>query len=214
VQVLRQENRGVAAARNAGMAAATTRFLFCLDADDRLASGAIDALSAPFAERPGLGFTYGWMRFFEEWDWTWELPEYDAYRLLYRHQIGLGGLMRRELFEATDGFDPAFGEFEDWELWVNALHHGFRGERVPAVTVEYRKHGTSKHREDRRRYRTMFRQLREKHASLYARSGELARETGASPVDRIVYPIFWGRRPLPASVEGRLQSIAWRDRER
>lgn len=212
VEVIRQENQGVAAARNAGLAAAKTPFLFCLDADDRLALGGINALVAPFEREPSLAFTYGWMRFFDQWDWTWQLPEYDPYRLLYRHQIGLGGLMRRELFEATGGFDQDFGEFEDWELWVNALEHGLRGERVPAVTVEYRKHGTSKHRDDRRRYRAMYRQLRRKHASLYARAGELARETGAGPLDRVAYPLFWGLRPLPASVEGWLQSRAWRAR--
>ena len=207
VEVLKQENAGVAAARNAGMRAAGTPYLLCLDADDRLAPGAIDALRAAVPER---GFAYGWMQFFGDWSGLWELPPYDPYKLLYRHRIGLSALIPRELFEATGGFDPAFGEFEDWELWVHALERGFRGVLVPRVVLEYRRHGGAKQFSDRRRYRAMYRALRAKHAGLYARAPELARETGASPLTRLAYPAFWGRRPLPARVEKALQRVAFR----
>ena len=210
VEVIRQDNAGVGRARNAGLARSTTPYALTLDADDRLAPGALQAMRTALDRDPNLGFAYGWMQFFEDWDWTWETPPYDPYKLLYRHQIGSTALMRRELFEATGGFDPEFGEFEDWELWVHALARGFRGERVPVVTCEYRKHGPSKHRSDRRAYRAMYKQLRAKHADLYARAGQLARETGASVVDRAIYPYFWGLRPLPARIEGALQNLAWR----
>src|SRR3954453_1473228 len=38
VEVVRQDNAGVCAARNAGLRRATTKYLLALDADDRLAS--------------------------------------------------------------------------------------------------------------------------------------------------------------------------------
>jgi glycosyltransferase involved in cell wall biosynthesis len=209
VQVLRQKNAGVAAARNAGLAAATTPYLLCLDADDRLAPEAVAVLKGPLAQNSELGFTYGWMRFFGDWNWTWRLPPYDPYKLLHRHQIGLSALMRREVYEETGGFDPFFEELEDWELWINALEHDFRGECVPVVTLEYRKHGRNKQHTDRRYYRSMYRRARRKHAALYARAGELARESGAGLLTRGAYRWFWGTRPLPAAIEGRLQSVAW-----
>ena len=62
-------------------------------------------------------------------------PDYDPYRLLYRHTIGLSALVRREVIADTGGFDPSFETYEDWELWVNALAHGWRGRRVEAVTL-------------------------------------------------------------------------------
>ena len=111
-----------------------------LDADDRLAPGALDAMRAPLDRDPRLGFAYGWMRFFGAWDGTLRFPPYDPYRLLHRHTIGLSALARRELFEDTGGFDPAFEQYEDWELWLNALEHGWRGHRVDAVTLDYRRH--------------------------------------------------------------------------
>jgi glycosyltransferase involved in cell wall biosynthesis len=209
VDVIRQRNAGVAAARNVGLAAATTPYLLCLDADDRLASGAVEVLQRTLNDHIRLGFSYGWMRFFGDWNWTWRLPPYDPYKLLHRHQIGLSALMRREVFEATGGFDPSFEEFEDWELWLNALVHGFRGERVPAVTLEYRKHGLNKQHADRQHYRAMYRKARRKHAELYAQAGELAQEAGVGWLTRGVYRWFWGARPLPATLEKRLQARAW-----
>jgi glycosyltransferase involved in cell wall biosynthesis len=209
VELLRQDNAGAAAARNAGLEASTTPYVLCLDADDRLTATAIATLRAPLANNPGLGFSYGWMRFFGEWDWTWQLPAYDPYKLLYRHQIGLSALMRREVYEATGGFDASFAEFEDWELWLNALEHDFRGERVPVVTLEYRKHGANKQAVDRTRYRSMYRRVRKKHAALYNRRGQLARETGAGWLTRCVYRGFWGMRPVPAAVEKHFQASAW-----
>lgn len=212
VELLRQQNTGVAFARNNGIRAAATPYVLCLDADDKLMPDVIAAFAAALDRNPALGFAYGWPRFTGAWDWVWKTPEYNPYRLLYRHQIGLSALMRRELFDQTGGFDPAFDHYEDWELWVHALALGWRGRRLPIVAHEYRKHGQSKHADDRRRYRRMFRQLRRKHAALYGRAGELARETGAGLPERLTYRYFWGMRPLPARVEARLQSLAWRRR--
>jgi glycosyltransferase involved in cell wall biosynthesis len=207
VDVVRQENSGVCAARNAGLARVATRYAIVVDADDRLAPGALDALRGPLDADPDLGFTYGSMRFFGAWNGLLTFPEYSPYRLLHRHTIGLSALMRREVIADTGGFDPAFEEFEDWELWLNALAHGWRGRQVEAVTLEYRRHAeTSKLAGDRRRYRRHYAALRRKHASLYDRAGELAGESGAGPLERAVYRWFWGLRPVPARVEGFLHA--------
>jgi glycosyltransferase involved in cell wall biosynthesis len=203
VEVVRQPNRGVCAARNAGLTLVRTPYAIVVDADDRLNAGALAAMRAPLDADPRLGFAYGTMRFVGAWQGELRFPDYDAYRLLYRHTIGLSALMRRELFEDTGGFDPAFEGYEDWELWVNALAHGWQGRRIDAVTLEYRRHaGSSKLAEDRRSYRRHYAALRRKHAGLYARSRELARQGRVGAVQRAVYRWFWGARPVPAGVEG------------
>jgi glycosyltransferase involved in cell wall biosynthesis len=211
VDVVRQRNSGVCAARNAGLARVDTPYAIVVDADDRLAPGALAAMRAPLDADPRLGFAYGTMRFFGAWQGELRFPDYDAFRLLYRHTIGLSALMRREVVEDTGGFDPAFESYEDWELWVNALAHGWRGRRVDAVTLEYRRHpGASKLAEDRRRYRAHYAALRRKHAALYARAAELSREGRVGPLQRAVHRWFWGPRPVPAGVEAFLHRRLFR----
>jgi hypothetical protein len=139
-------------------------------------------------------------------------PPYDPYALLYRHTIGLSALARTEVFGQTGGFDPAFGAYEDWELWLHALACGWHGRQVPQVTLRYRRRAGSKQTTDRGEYRGAFRRLRAKHHALYARRGELARESRLGPLQRAVYRGYWGPRPLPASVETAVYRLIWRPR--
>lgn len=215
VELIRQENAGPAAARNTGLRAARTSFLLVLDADDRLAPDALARLRGPLADEPGLGFSYGVVRFFGAWDGELVFPPYDPYKLLYRHIIGITALMRRELFESVGGFDPGFSAYEDWEFWVHALARGWQGRKVDAVTLMYRRHGgTTVHFEGRPRYRETFRRLRGKHAELYSRDGRarLAQLSDLSAGGRFVYRWWWGARPLPAWLESALQAVLWRPR--
>jgi glycosyltransferase involved in cell wall biosynthesis len=209
VELVRQENAGLSAARNRGLAMADTPFLLVLDADDRLRPGALRAMKAPLLADPALGFAYGITVFFGDWQGDMRMPGYDPYRLLYRHTIGSTALMRREVFEQTGGFDPQFRGYEDWDFWLQALEHGWRGRRVPEVTFEYRRHGPTMLSRARLEYRESYRRLRAKHAGLYARRRELARESELGPVARAVHRWWWGPRPIPARVEHRLHALLW-----
>jgi glycosyltransferase involved in cell wall biosynthesis len=211
VEVVRQANAGLSAARNAGLSRASTPLLIVLDADDRLLPGALQALKAPLlADGAPLGFTYGITRFFGDWGGILDMPPYDPFKLLYRHMIGSTALMRRELFEATGGFDPSFRGFEDWEFWLHALEHGWIGRRVEVETFLYRRHGQTMVSGARRDYRRWYRLLRRKHAPLYARHAELAAQTGASRSQQLIYRWFWGARPIPARVEQAVYALRWR----
>jgi len=214
VDVIRQENRGVSTARNEGLERATTPFLFVLDADDRLPPGALTALRTELDRDPAAGFAYGFTRFFGDWEGILRFPPYDPYRLLYRHIIGLSALMRREVVESTGGFDPSFDQYADWEFWLNALAHGWRGVQVQAVTLDYRRHETAMSVENRRKYRDDFARIRRKHGELYENRAALARESDLGPVGRAAYRGFWGLRPIPAAVERKLHALRWRPSNR
>jgi glycosyltransferase involved in cell wall biosynthesis len=216
VELVRQSNAGVAEARNAGLRRAQTPYALALDADDRLASDALLRLREPLQADPALGFSYGIMRFFGAWEGVLNMPAYDPYRLLYRHNIGSAALIRRELFADVGGYDPAFAGYEDWEFWVHALQRGWRGRRVEEVTLLYRRHGPTRHLGARPHYRATFRQLRRKHRALYGRAGRgrLAAESDLGLLGRLIYRWWWGWRPLPARVELALQTVLWRPREK
>jgi glycosyltransferase involved in cell wall biosynthesis len=214
VELVRQANMGVARARNAGLARLGTPYALVLDADDRLEPDALQRLRDTLAAEPALGFGYGIMRFVGAWQGTLKMPPYDPYRLLYRHTIGSAALMRRELIEDVGGYDPAFAGYEDWEFWLHALERGWRGRRVEAVTLLYRRHSTTRHIRARPRYRATFRQIRRKHRALYRGAGRrgLQAESDLGGLGRLVYRWWWGWRPLPAGVELALQSLLWRPR--
>jgi glycosyltransferase involved in cell wall biosynthesis len=201
VEVLRLPNRGVARARNAGLAAATTPYVLTLDADDRLAPGALSTLRRALEQHPDAGFAYGDQLFFGSWSGEMRFPAYDPLRLLDRHLIGPTALMRIELIRDTGGYDGAFALYEDWELWLAALEHGWQGVHVDAFTHEYRQHGDSKLAIDRRRYRAFRRQAIEKHRTLYARRRALAAGSDLGRPGRLAYRWFWGPRPVPAVIE-------------
>ncbi|HXC23452.1 MAG TPA: glycosyltransferase [Solirubrobacteraceae bacterium] len=216
VELVRQANAGVAAARNTALRRAQTPYVLALDADDRLAERALSALRAPLRADPAIGFSYGLIRFFGAWEGVMKLPPYDPYGLLFRHSIGPSALVRRELFEDVGGYDSLFRGYEDWELWLHALECGWRGQRVDEVTHLYRRHGSTRHHDARANYRAIFRQLRRKYPGLYSRAGRrrLQAQSELGPVGRLVYRWWWGMRPLPARVELALQSALWRPRKR
>jgi glycosyltransferase involved in cell wall biosynthesis len=212
VELVRQANAGPAEARNVGLRLARTPFALVLDADDRLAADALQRLREPLEAEPSLGFSYGIMRFFGAWEGVLRMPPYDPYGLLYRHNVGAVALIRRELFEDVGGYDPAFEGYEDWEFWLHALERGWRGRRVEAVTLHYRRHDQTRSAGARPHYRASFRQLRRKHPELYGRAQRrrLGAESDLGRAARLLYRWWWGWRPLPARVELALQSFLWR----
>jgi len=56
---VRQENRGLAEARNSGFRASKGEYVLFLDADDRLMPTAIESHLSCFAEHPQAGFVVG-----------------------------------------------------------------------------------------------------------------------------------------------------------
>jgi glycosyltransferase involved in cell wall biosynthesis len=202
VALIRQRNAGVAAARNAGFEHSESDLLLMVDADDRLTLDALDTLRPPLEADPDIGYCYGLMRLIGAWSGVLRFPDFDPYILLHRSIAGATlGLVRRACWEDAGGFDPAIDGYEDWDFCLSALERGWRGLQIPQVTHEYRKHEQSGQEEHRRRYRHVYRQLRAKHADLFARRKEFAAQTDVGPLHRFAYRTFWAWRPVPARVE-------------
>jgi glycosyltransferase involved in cell wall biosynthesis len=202
VELIRQRNAGVAAARNAGFEGSDSDLLLMVDADDRLTPDAIDTLRPPLEANPDVGYCYGLMKLIGAWSGVLRFPDFDPYILLHRSIAGAQlGLVRRRCWEDAGGFDSAIDGYEDWDFCLSALEKGWRGLQIPQVTHEYRKHERSGEEEHRRRYRHVYRQLRAKHADLFSRRHEFAAESDLGPLHRLAYRTFWAWRPIPARLE-------------
>jgi glycosyltransferase involved in cell wall biosynthesis len=202
VRLIRQQNAGPAAARNAGFEKSDSELLLMVDADDRLTVDALDVLRPPIESRPDVGYCYGLMKLIGAWSGVLRFPDWDPYILLHRSIAGAQlGLVRRRCWEDAGGFDPEIAGYEDWDFCLSALEKGWRGLQINRVTHEYRKHGRSGEEEHRGRYRRVYRQIRAKHPDLFARRPEFAAETDLGPLHRLVYRTFWAWRPVPARLE-------------
>lgn len=151
VKYIRQENAGVCAARNRGVAESTGDLIAFLDADDIWEPTKLERQIAKFASDPEIGLVHCGMREFDSRTgetialyldggegWVaedialWEKPVI----------VGPGGsiIVRRDVFDEVGGFDERLKNGEDWEFCLRvALKYkvGFVAEPL----VNYRNHG-------------------------------------------------------------------------
>jgi glycosyltransferase involved in cell wall biosynthesis len=116
IRLLRQDNTGVAAARNRGAAESRGRLLAFVDADDLWAPEKIELQMAAMAQGgPKVGLVYTWAALIDEEDRVYSTehrPQAEGVvlRELCRGNVvgnGSSPLIRREAFEAVGGYDTS-----------------------------------------------------------------------------------------------------------
>jgi glycosyltransferase involved in cell wall biosynthesis len=181
VRCIRQDNRGLAAARNAGLTALRTRYVIFLDADDRLEPRAIAAGLACFARAPDSGFVYGGHLFIDgdgrKIGERFERPGKSPYlHLLRRNFIGMHAavMYRRDLLEASGGFDARLRRCEDYDAYLRmARQHPVAA--YPDLVAAYRLHGGNMSSD----HRGMLRAVLDVHSRYAPRPGDDAEARAA-----------------------------------
>jgi Glycosyl transferase family 2 len=146
ISLIRQENRGEAAARNTAVAAASADFIAILDADDTYLPERLEALGELAAARPDLDIltTDAFLevegqvrRRCYEGGWTFEVEDQRRAILERNFIFGLAAV-RRQRFLESGGFDPSLSHGEDWDLWCRLLLDGARAGLVDEPLARYR----------------------------------------------------------------------------
>jgi len=135
-------NRGLAAARNTGVAYARTDRLLMLDADNEVRRTAIARLMDALDSEPEASFAYGIMERFSS-DGPQGLVNcygWDPQRLRVSNYIDAFALIRGEAIAAMDGYshDQRLYGWEDYDLWVRMAEAGRHGVFVPEIIARYR----------------------------------------------------------------------------
>lgn len=141
IKVIRQENKGLAAARNAGILASEGEYILPLDADNRLRPGYIGHGIRILEANSQVGVVYGDAEYIGARTGRWHVGPFTRNQLLQWNYIDACAVYRRRIWEQNGGYDgtmPVQG-FEDWDFWLGALEHGWQFAYVPEVLFDYRK---------------------------------------------------------------------------
>jgi len=210
-RVVRRENGGVGAARMTGVAETTAPYVFPLDADDRLAPGALRSLADALEARPGAAASWGDTRAFGAINWvfpTWKTL--DPWLITYLNRVPVGCLYRRSALKDVGGWTLTEG-YEDWDMWLALASQGWSGTHIGRVHLEYRQHDTPRMlaRERDRHEQTMAR-YRERHPEIFAARGQTARESLAPLRVRVAFRLIDRLPRIPESRRHRLHDVAIR----
>lgn len=145
VRCIRQENRGLSAARNRGIRETRAPFLAFLDADDRMLPEKLAAQLAAFDAHPDLGLVYTGFRYVDAAGHPLPQRGWSRYsgdllpRLLQGNVIHpVQAMVRREPVERAGGFDETLTSAEDWDLWLRLSKRGLLWGYVDQPLAEYR----------------------------------------------------------------------------
>jgi len=142
-----QENKGVSAARNAGIRAAKGEYLVFVDADDWIPPEKLAVQVAVLEERPGIGLVYSAWQHTDEGN-RWVLDEVrprapgQLLETMLRHACSFfpvgSPLVRSECFKRVGLFDESLTSAEDTDMWVRLTLAGYEFAYVDRPLYRYR----------------------------------------------------------------------------
>jgi glycosyltransferase involved in cell wall biosynthesis len=147
VNYIRQENRGVVAARNVGICAATGEFINFLDSDDFFLPAKIDRQMRVFKARPDVGLVHcGFYQVNEAGHRLNKVTWFPSDHILRELAIDCfllvhAPLVRREWFDRVGLFNELPWErqyCEDWDLWLRMAKAGCQFAYVREPLIAYR----------------------------------------------------------------------------
>jgi len=150
VRYVRQDNAGLAAARNTGIRHSTGEYLVFLDADDRLLPSALRVGLTALAARPGHAFVFGAWHLIDADGSVLPTPEsarveenpYRGFLRMCFISTPAAVMYRRAAVVAAGGFDTVVSPSADYDLYFRLTRRWpvyCHGELV----AEYRRHGAN-----------------------------------------------------------------------
>src|SRR5262249_49500338 len=112
-RVANQANQGLSAARNAGISQASGRYIFPLDADNRMRAGFVEAAIEILDSTPEIGIVYGYRQFFGMTTGLDEVGKFDLEEMLMFNYIDAGAVFRREVWADCGGFGKRKSPLEE-----------------------------------------------------------------------------------------------------
>jgi glycosyltransferase involved in cell wall biosynthesis len=169
VTLIEQENKGLSAARNAGIREAGEGFILPLDSDDMIAPTYVEKALPLFTE--GVKAVNCWQHEFGDHQRVTRLGVVNSVEdIIHGNRLVCCSMFRYSDWKRVGGYDENMRlGYEDWEFWIRLLKWGGRVETIPEPLFHYRKHGHSMVSETNARFTEVTNYIMAKHIGLYGR---------------------------------------------
>lgn len=134
-----QDNKGLATARNVGIANSNGEFILPLDADDLIAPSYIEKAINHFIQFPETKLVYCKAETFGWKTGCWDLPPYEYEKFIWDNCIFCSAIYRRSDYDKTVGYNQNMVHgHEDWDFWLSLLKKDDDVYRIDEVLFYYR----------------------------------------------------------------------------
>ena len=140
ITLLRQQNQGLSAARNAGCRIAKGEFLLFLDSDNTIFPEYIDLSINFLRKNPEFGVFYGQPEFIGDINsrYGFDVDEFDIDEMLINNYIDACAVVRKTAFENVGGFDEQLRCFEDYDFWLSIYEKQWKFHFCKKTLYQYR----------------------------------------------------------------------------
>ncbi len=140
--IIDQENKGLAAARNSGIAQSKGEYILLLDADNIIESDFISQAVTIFQSNPLVSVVYSDAEYFGNRTGRWVVGEFNLQRLMITNYIDACAMVRKSVFDELGDYDTNMKEiksgWEDWEMWLRIAFAGKQFFYLPQIGFKYR----------------------------------------------------------------------------
>ncbi len=174
IRLIKQQNKGLPGARNTGIKHSNGAYILPLDADDLIDSTYISKSVWHLETNKEIDFVYPYVQLFGKQNELWITEKYDFEILLHHNYIPASAIFRTQLWHAISQYDESMTlGYEDWEFWIRAGNHGYKGLLLKEPLFFYRKHDNSMLQDSRKKHKDIVEFIRNKHSALYNSSYKL-----------------------------------------
>lgn len=147
VRIVSQENKGLAGARNTGIAHAKGEYIAYLDADDLWEPTKLEKQVRCLDENPEVGLVYTWTALADQYGKSTgrvisSHAEGNVWQELIEFNMvccGSTPLIRRSCFDVVGLFSPDVSPSDDWDMWLR-IANKFSFGVVKEALIRYRQH--------------------------------------------------------------------------
>lgn len=169
IRVIHQDNKGLSAARNTGIAQARAELVMPLDCDDMIEPPFLEEAIAQMRAAPAdVAMVLCHKRLAGAANGLLE-RHFNRFDLLFVNPIPSGLLLRKATWQAVGGYDENMRDgYEDWEFYLRLMLNGYRGITMPKPYMIY--HVSSQgmlFNQSSGKHAAIWRRIRRKHAAAY-----------------------------------------------